>query len=139
MDPHTSLWITENMARISWSDLGTGIELATSTTAIAATISPTQPAIVIPMSALLAAGLNDVGSMDEPEKVLLAILKKVQAFSSAAATQTSLRSVNGALVRFPYRESPRPDPCPADLLPAVLAPRQPRRDDGAWNQIPDAL
>lgn len=60
---------------------GPGSQVVTDVLDITAEISATNPAIVIPLSALASTGLSDVASMMLPDPVFFAIFKKVYLFS----------------------------------------------------------
>lgn len=71
------------MPRINWSNIGA--EVVTDPLNITADVSSTEPAIVIPMSALASGGLDSAESMDEVEKVMLAIFRQIKTFTKAEA------------------------------------------------------
>jgi hypothetical protein len=73
------------MARITWANIGPGIEVVTDPLNITATISSTAPALIIPMDALASGGLDVAASMSEVEKVMLAIHKRLKAWTKADA------------------------------------------------------
>jgi hypothetical protein len=87
------------MARITWSSIGADIEVVTDTLDITATVSATAPALIIPMSALAPGGLDTVASMQQVEKVLLALHRQISTFTKAAANlNDSLMEVDSPTV-----------------------------------------
>lgn len=75
------------MARIQWTDIGTGIQVFTDLNTVTETIDATNPALVISLAALNGGGLDQPASMNEVEKVLLAIVRKVQNHTTAEANR----------------------------------------------------
>ena len=66
---------------------GSTAEVITDTTSV--TASPTAPVLVIPFDALASAGLDDPDSMEDPDKVLGAILKFTRIFSISDTDEES--------------------------------------------------
>jgi hypothetical protein len=87
------------MSRITWVGVGPGIEVVSDLLNFSGTVSATDPALVIPMSALLSGGLNSALSMQQVEKVVLALHRQISTFTKAAANlNDSLMEVDAPTV-----------------------------------------
>jgi hypothetical protein len=83
---------------------GPGSQVVVDTADITATISPTNPALVIPMSALASTGLSVVASMSLPDPVFFAIFKKVYSFSRADVDEKTYLEVSEPALNLTSRD-----------------------------------
>jgi hypothetical protein len=83
---------------------GPGSQVVTDVADITATISATNPAIVIPMSALASTGLSVPASMSLPDPVFFALLKKVHVFSRADVDEKTFLEVSEPTLNLATRD-----------------------------------
>jgi hypothetical protein len=83
---------------------GTGSQVVTDVADITATISATNPALVIPMSALTSTGLSVAASMSLPDPVFFALFKKVYLFSRADVDEKTFVEVSEPSLNLATRD-----------------------------------
>jgi hypothetical protein len=72
---------------------GTQAEVVTSLADVDATISPTNPCLVIPLAGLASTKFDDVASTAYPDSWMFALLSRVYAFTKADAEEKSFIEV----------------------------------------------
>jgi hypothetical protein len=83
---------------------GIGAQVVTDPLDITATLSATNPALVIPMSALADVGLSVALSMSLPDPVFFAIFKKVYRFSRADIDEKTFVEVSEPSLNLATRD-----------------------------------
>jgi hypothetical protein len=84
---------------------GIGAQVVTDPMDITAALSPQNPALVIPMSALADTGLSVVASMSKPDPLFFAIFKKVFKFSRADIDEKTMIEISEPSLNLATRDN----------------------------------